>query len=77
MTIPPDLVGDNFDFFQDQTELAMDSRGEYRTHWFLRGRQSTRQSTEQDLDPRRVVTGHWTKDREDRLIASYIKTAQF
>ena len=50
MTIPPDLVGDNFDFFQDQTELAMDSRGEYRTHWFLGGRQSTRQSAEQDLD---------------------------
>ena len=77
MAIPPDLVGDNFDFFQDQTELAMDSRGEYRTHWFLGGRQSTRQSAQQDLDPRRVVTGHLTKDREDRRIASYVKTAQF
>ena len=77
MAIPPDLVGDNFDFFQDQTELAMDSRGEYRTHWFLGGRQSTRQSAQQDLDPRRVVTGHLTKDREDRRIASNIKTAQF
>ena len=54
----------------------MDSRGEYRTHWFLGGRQSTRQSAEQDLDPP-VLTGHWTKDREDQRIDSYIKkTAQ-
>ena len=40
----PDLVGDNFDFFEYQTELSVDPRWEYWTRWLLRGRQRAGQS---------------------------------